>query len=282
MTAKKKSSQVKYFFRRLCFIIILLFIVWWYNNYTLKTVNVSVASENITSPVRIAVISDLHAHKHSISNDRIISKINKTDPDIILVMGDMYTRRSEWDLIEIPINLMASLVAENYPVYFVTGDHDTSEKYVSELEKSGVHVMNYKSEIIDINGNSIKIMGIDNVYYTKTFDLSTEFSNDENCYNILMAHIPNYKKFAGFGADLTVCADTHGGMVQLPFLGAMYDVLTKKWFPQLTSDEPVYDKGLFEYDGGYMFITSGIGDYPAPVRLFNRPEIAAVDIIPER
>lgn len=282
MTAKKKVSKTKYFLRRLCFIIVLLFISWWYNNYTLKIVSTSVSSENIANPMRIAVLSDLHAQNHGISNNKIISKIGKINPDIVLVMGDMYTRRSDQNLIKIPIKLMSSLVEEGYPVYFVTGDHDTSKSYVSRLRKAGVNVMNYREEITDINGNNLKIMGIDNVYYSSTFDLNNAFTLDENCYNILLAHIPNYKKFAEFGADLTVCADTHGGMIQLPFIGTMYDALTERWFPKLTSSDPVYDKGWFTYDGGAMFITSGIGDYPCPVRFCNRPEIVSIDIIPKR
>ena len=94
-----------------------------------------------------------------------------------------------------------------------------------------------------------------------------------------MAHIPNYEKFADFGADLTICADTHGGMIQLPFLGAVIDSATMKIFPELRGDT-VYDKGLFDYNGGTMFITSGIGVSPAPVRFNNRPEIAIIEISP--
>ena len=40
---------------------------------------------------------------------------------------------------------------------------------------------------------------------------------DRDCFSILLAHIPNYERFAAFRTDLTICADTHGGMVQLPF-----------------------------------------------------------------
>lgn len=282
MTEKKKVSKTKYFLRRCCFIIILLFVIWWYNNYTLKTVSTSVYSANIANPVRIAVLSDLHAHNHSISNNNIVNKIEKINPDIVFVVGDMYTRRSEWNIIKISVNLMSSLVEKGYPVYFVTGDHDISKKYISALQNTGVHVMNYREEIIEVNNSRLKIMGIDNVYYSSTFDLTNEFTVDESCYNILMAHIPNYQKFAEFGADLTVCADTHGGMVQFPFIGTMYDALTERWFPELTGGEPVYDKGWFEYEDGAMFITSGIGDYPYPVRFCNRPEIVSIDIIPER
>lgn len=283
MSQNKKKTKSKYFFRRLFAVIAVIFLIWWYNNYTLKINDTSISSAKVSSDIRIAVISDLHANGLGISNSNIISKVNKINPDIVFVLGDMYTRKSSWDLIEIPINLMKSLVDDGYPVYFSAGDHDRSEKYFTELEKVGVHVMNYREEVVNIKGNSLKIMGIDNAYYTSTFDVSNEFELDENSYNILMAHIPNYSKFAKFGADLTLCADTHGGIIQLPFgMGAVYDALTEKWFPKFTSNEKLYDKGWFGYDGGAMFITSGIGAHPVPARFNNRPEVVSIDIVPKR
>lgn len=283
MPQNNKKSKSKYFFRRLFAVITVIFLIWWYNNYTLKINDTSISSVKLSSNVRIAVISDLHATKYGISNSNIIDKVKKINPDIIFVLGDMYTRKSKWNLIEIPINLMESLVNYGYPVYFSAGDHDRSEKYFTELEKVGVHVMNYKEETINIKGNNLKIMGIDNAYYTPTFDVSNEFELDENCYNILLAHIPNYNKFAKFGADLTLCADTHGGIIQFPFgIGAAYDALTDKWLPKLTGSSTVYDKGWFGYDGGAMFITSGIGVYPVPARFNNRPEVVSINIKSER
>lgn len=283
MQQNKKKNKLKYLFRRLFVVFTAFVLVWWYNNYTIRINDTYISSEKMAENIRIALISDLHASKFGISNNNILDKINKINPDIVFVLGDMYTRRSEWNLIEIPINLMKSIVDDGYPVYFSSGDHDTSEQYISELEKAGVHVMNYKEETVSIKNNNLKIMGINNVYYTSTFDVKNAFEIDDSCYNILLAHIPNYRKFAQFGADLTLCADTHGGVIQLPFgLGSAYDALNSKWFPKLTGDRAVYDKGWFRYDGGAMFITSGIGAYPVPARFNNRPEVVSIDIIPKR
>lgn len=281
MAENKKKRRLKLRFRTILIILLLLLFVWWYNNYTLKTVSTSITSADISEPVRITLLSDLHATKTGIRNSTIINKVKKTEPDLIMVLGDMYTRKSSNDLIEIAVDLMKSLVEEGYPVYFVAGDHDTGVKYFSELETAGVHVMNYKSETIQVNNNSLHIMGIDNKYYSPTFDLTNEFSLDENSYNILLAHIPNYEKFAQFGADLTLCADTHGGMIQIPFIGAAYDVFSETFLPTLRTNKTIYDKGWFEYNGGAMFITSGIGANPVPARFNNRPEIVSIDILPE-
>ena len=222
----------------------------------------------------------MHASDFGISVDRIVSRMKKASPDIIIELGDMYTTGSSQKLMDMPVELTEKLTGEGFPVYFVSGEHDTDRKFIKNMTDAGAHVMNYESEIITVKGNRLRILGIDNVYYSDTFDLTNEFTLDDSCYNILLAHIPNYTKFARFGADLTLCADTHGGMIQLPFdMGPVYH--EGSWLPQLKSGETVYDKGCFDYKNGTMFITSGIGNSPFPARLNNRPEIAVIELIPE-
>lgn len=272
-TAKRKKSG-----RRFFIFIIFLVLVWWFNNYTLKTTYVKLTSGKVQNPIRLAVISDCHVTKHGISNKTILRRIIKSHPDIVLILGDMYSRQTS--LMQIPVDLTRDIIEKGYPVYFVTGDHDTDPSYIEAMQNVGAVLMNYNSCITEVNGNNIHLMGIDNIYYSPTFNLDNAFSLNPDCYNILMAHIPNYEKFSAFGTDLTICADTHGGMVQLPFLGAMIDSASMQWFPEIHGRK-IYDKGLFDYDGGTMFITSGIGVSPAPVRFNNRPEVAVIEISPE-
>lgn len=280
--AKKRPSP-KYAWRRICAVLLILTLIWWFNNYTIRDNKVNIYSGKVKQPFRIAVISDQHASSLRISNNTIARHIREADPDIVVMLGDMYTSGSPASLMNIPVKLTKSIVSDGYPVYFVSGEHDTERSYIAEMKKAGAHIMNYQSEKLDIKGNNVTIYGIDNVYYSDTFDLSNEFTLDKSSYNILLAHIPNYRKFADFGADLTLCADTHGCMVQLPFgLGPVFYSDEAAWFPRFTDkDMKVYDKGLFSYEGGEMFITSGLGAAPFPIRFNNRPEVAVLDILPE-
>ena len=280
--AKKKPSS-KYAWRRICAVLLILLLIWWFNNYTIRDNKVKIYSEKVKEPFRIAVISDQHASKPGISNKRIARHIREADPDIVVMLGDMYTSGSSASLMSIPVKLTETIVSDGYPVYFVSGEHDTERSYINDMKKAGAHIMNYKSEKLDIKGNKVTIYGIDNVYYSDTFDLSREFTLDKSCYNILLAHIPNYEKLSKFGADLTLCADTHGCMVQLPFgLGPVFYSDKATWFPRFTDKEmKVYDKGIFSYEGGEMFITSGLGASPFPIRFNNRPEVAVLDILPD-
>lgn len=274
---KRKKSKLKKF---PVFIIILIFF-WWYNNYTLKINRETISSEKISQPVKLAVLSDYHVHGLSISKKRILKKLDRINPDAVIILGDMYSTGSSESDVNRAVDLIAE-IADKYTAYFVSGEHDQSESYLASIAENGGRVMNYREETLEIRGNKINILGIDNVHYTSTFDLNNEFSLNNDSYNILLAHIPNYEKFADFGADLTLCADTHGGMVRLPFIKSVYDSERRRFFPSLTQNEVIYDKGLYEYKGGSMFITSGIGDSPAPVRFFNRPEIVSLDILPKR
>lgn len=272
---KKKKRGRKF----MLFIIIVLFI-WWFNNFTLKTSNFIIYSDKVSSDFRIAVISDLHASEYGISNKTILKSVEKAKPDIVFMLGDMYSRDGEWEQMKIPIDLTEMIVTSGYPVYFVPGEHDTAQKFIDGMSSAGAHVMDYKSEIINVNGNNVEILGIDNVYFSSTFNLNNAFTLTDGCYSILMAHIPMYEQYSSFGANLTICGDTHGGIIQLPFsLGPAYYSETNEWFPELSGyRSDVFDKGLFPYTGGNMFITSGIGAHPIAARLNNRPEIAVIDI----
>lgn len=270
---KKRKNQI------IIFLIILL--VWWFNNYTLKTERVKLESAKIHSDIKFAVISDMHADCGGISKETIAQRVISNKPDAVFIIGDMFTSDADDEEKHIPVELTEMLIENGLSVYFVTGDHDNMDsRYLADMQNLGAHLMNYESEYIDIGGDLIRIIGIDNAYYSDTFDLRNAFTLDSGIYTVLLAHIPKYDSFAQFGADLTICGDTHGGMVQIPFgFGPVYDSETNAKLPKIRFPEmKIYDKGMFEYSGGGMFISSGTGLYPAPVRFNNRPEIDIIEV----
>ena len=148
------------------------------------------------------------------------------------------------------------------------------------LKQNGVNVLDYKKEEITINDTKINLYGITNQYYSPTFNLKNEFEINKEEYNILLAHISNFEKFEEFGIDLSLCGDTHGGEIRLPFIGAVIN--RGIWFPEIRKDIENIDvkcvKGLYKRNDSYLFVSSGLGSYPIGVRLFNRPEIAVIKL----
>lgn len=281
---KSKKKKKKINAKKLLIFILVILLIWVFNNFTVKQTRVNVFSDKIRTEFKIAVISDMHISFFGPSIDSVIKKIDKGEPDLVCILGDMYSNGDENEHMSEAVELAEGIIDCGYPVYFVPGEHDNENEYIDMLRDAGVKVMDYKEEYITIGANEIQILGIDNVYFSPTFDLNNAFSLSGNRFSLLLAHIPNYEAYSEFGADLTVCGDSHGGIIQLPFgKGPAYDSDTGTWFPELfNSRSDIYDKGLFPYTGGNMFITSGLGAYPVPARLNNRPEVAFITVSPQQ
>ena len=253
-----------------------VFCLWLFSTFTLTTTEVEIKSEKIKDEIIIVQITDLHGSDFGMNNSFIINKIEKAEPDFVVITGDMYTRGSDEGR-NTALKLM-SKIGEKYNTYFVNGEHDNEDGFITELKENNINVLDYKSEDITIGKTGIRLYGITNVYYTPTFDLANEFTLDESKYNILLAHITNKEAFADFGMDLCICGDTHGGQVRLPFIGGLYG--TNGWLPELR-DKNAFVKGLYKYENTSFFISSGLGNYPIPLRFMNRPEIAVIKLMPK-
>ena len=229
----------------------------------------------IKDNIKIVQITDLHGAKFGLNNSFLLNKIDKEKPDIVVVTGDMYTYGSETGK-KVAADLMKRLTRK-YKTYYVNGEHDNNEEFKKELLKNNVHVMDYKKENLKFGDTEICLYGINTVNYSSTYDLNNEFKINDEKYNILLAHIENKKAFTDFGIDLSICGDTHGGQVRLPLLGEIYDNSSGRLFEEKINCE-TFVKGLYEYNGKKIFVSSGLGNYPIPVRLFNRPEIAVIKL----
>lgn len=276
MKKNKRKKKKNGSFRWLVFSFA-VFCLWLFSTFNLKTTEVEIKSEKIKDEITIVQITDLHGSDFGMNNSFIINKIEKAEPDFVVVTGDMYTRGSNEGK-NTALKLM-SKIGEKYSTYFVNGEHDNEEDFIAELKESNVSVLDYKSEDITIGKTDIRLYGITNVYYSPTFDLGNEFTLDKSKYNILLAHISNKEAFASFGIDLCICGDTHGGQVRLPFIGGLYG--TSGWLPELR-DENAFVKGLYKHENTDFFISSGLGNYPIPLRFMNRPEIAVIKLVPEK
>jgi predicted MPP superfamily phosphohydrolase len=257
-------------------IVMLLLPIWYFNNFSIKINEQTINSSKVISDIHIAVLSDIHGVEFGTDNEVLINKIKTISPDLIFVLGDMYSR-GKTEKIDQTIELL-KVLTDIADVYIITGDHDTDESYKSSLiELKGVHFLNYDKEDVTVNGNRLCIYGINNVYFTDTFDLNHAFEEpDSSKLNILLAHIPSIDSYKSFDVDIIFSGDTHGGMIRLPFLGGLY--YKGYILPKITYSGTITDKGMYRFDNKTLFVTSGMGDYPLPLRLNNRPEICSITI----
>jgi predicted MPP superfamily phosphohydrolase len=270
---KNKSKSKKNF---LIILIPLLIAIWVFNNFTIRNVEKTLISDKINSDVKIAVISDLHSFSYGKDNKIILSRIREAEPDLIFVLGDMYSK-GQTSKIDSTVNFISSL-SEITEVCIVTGDHDYDKEYKEKLKTlQKVNLLNYEYKDLDINGNEIRVYGIDNVYFSSTFDLHNEFDEpDKRKLNILLSHIPSIRHYGNFGFDYIFSGDSHGGLIRIPLIGGIY--FNGYILPEITYYDTVTDKGLYEFENTGLFVTSGLGHYPLPLRFNNRPEICFITI----
>lgn len=273
---KRRKSKKNGSFRCLVFAFV-VFCLWIFSTFTICTNELEIRNEKINDEITIVHISDLHGSVFGINNSSIIKAIERAEPDFVVATGDMYTRGSDEGKMT-ALRLMKN-ISKDYTVYYVNGEHDNDESFFDELRKNNVKVLDYKCEDLTIGETKIRLYGITNVYYSPTFDLKNEFALDEGKYNILLAHTSNKEAFADFGMDLCLCGDTHGGQVRLPFIGGLYG--TNGWLPEV-ADKDAFVKGLYKYENTDFYISSGLGNYPIPLRFLNRPEVAVIKLVSDK
>ncbi|MBR2152724.1 MAG: metallophosphoesterase [Clostridia bacterium] len=254
----------------------LLSAFWGYENFTFKVDTVEIQSSKIQNEVKIVHLSDLHGAKYGKDNSILVKSIEKQSPDFIVATGDMFSSTKKEEQMSTAVNLLSTL-ATKYPVYFVAGEHDRDDEYITQLKNAKVKVI--ENERIDI-GN-ITLYGTNRVYFPEGYDVSEDFESlNKEKFNLLLAHVPQFEYYTNFGFDLVLSGDTHGGIADIPFVGiANYD---GEWFPERNqsfdeNDTPI--KGLYKgNDISYTYVSGGLGNYPAPVRFMNRPEYGVITL----
>ena len=255
-----------------------------HSNLFLKTTEYNLKSDRIEKKIKIVLISDLHNKEYGTDNSELVNKIKEQQPDFIAVAGDMVTRNYINDDIMKSLLTKISKVA---PVYCCLGNHerDIADKidFKSDITACGATLLDNESTIFTTKGgDKILIGGMSDFpfyeydapdYDTPEAHFWEKFKTDsENCYSVLLHHQPEYiKDIVGTSKiDLVLCGHTHGGLVQIPFVGGVI-VPNQGLFPQ-------YDKGEFLFDNTTMIISAGLGvSNPVP-RFNNQPEICVINI----
>lgn len=268
-------------------ILLFLLIFVYYQNNALQ-VNHYVSSSTKIPPsfdqYKIVHLSDLHSKRFYKNQSRLVNKVRKATPDMIVFTGDVVDQKRYNE--ENSMMLMQELV-EIAPVYFVTGNHEWwSGKYDSlerKLIDTGVHVLRNGREEVFVDQDSIHLIGIDDPAIDRS--LGEEQVTEEaikiaidglemESYTILLAHRPeHFSLYVHNGFDLILAGHAHGGQFKLPFVGGV--VAPNQGF------FPTYVSGKYEEENSTMIVNRGLGNSIIPIRLFNRPEIGVVTLISE-
>ena len=117
----------------LLLIIALIASLWYFNNYSLRLTEQTIYSDKVKNDVKIALVSDLHGVKFGKNNRKISELVKAQSPDLIFVLGDMYTQ-NHTEQIDTAVSLIAEL-SQFADTYIITGDHDTDQVYKDKINE---------------------------------------------------------------------------------------------------------------------------------------------------
>ena len=281
---------MKKFFIIIGAIILALFVtlvIWGvYCDNTIAITNYCVNNTKNDAKLKFVVITDLHNKEYGEKNADLADLVKEQNPDFIAVCGDMVNRG---DPDTTKMKDVLEKLSKIAPTYCCLGNHerDNAAKFgtdfKSETNSTGAVLLDNEYIKFTKNGKSVLIGGMSDYpyyeFYTPDDDVPSrtlweEFAEKaKNNFTILLHHQPEYiaEDAKKTDIDLIVCGHTHGGQIQLPFIGGVI-APNQGLFPK-------YDKGEFDLDGTKMIVCAGLSNTVFIPRINNQVEIGVVTVV---
>ena len=242
-----------------------------YSQYTSK----------VSSPIRLAVIADLHSAWYGEKQEVLLETIAAQKPDLLLLVGDIVDDRLPRDGAE----TLLQQIGRAYPCYYVTGNHEFWSGDVQEIKdyirSCGIQVLEGDTLPVQVNGETLSVSGVDDPdrnledigCWSRQLDACKK-ATDADCYSVLLSHRPErVEDYRGSGFDLVLSGHAHGGQVRIPGLVNGIYAPNQGVFPS-------YAGGEYPLGETKMIVSRGLSKKILP-RIANRPELVVVDILPD-
>jgi predicted MPP superfamily phosphohydrolase len=202
-----------------------------------------------------------------------VARANRISRDAVICTGDYVHERNSTGQIDTVWPLLAQLEAP-LGVFSILGNHDhwaDTERSQYWLNRTGQD-LRHKVFPIEKGGERIWLAGAGDIWEDhRDLDELLHAVPDSEC-RIVLAHNPDSAdtEFSS-RIDLMISGHTHGGQVNIPFVGT----------PVLPVRNKNYSSGLKRSPrGAHVFISRGIGWAILPVRFNCYPEIAVLELFP--
>jgi uncharacterized protein len=222
---------------------------------------------------RIVQISDFHIGTWATADilAQAILEVNRQKPDLVAITGDFVTHDPELfapAMIELlrDINTSDGVVA-------ILGNHDhwANPEIVRDiLKNAGVKDLSNTVYRIQRGKSQLHIAGVDD-QIEKLDDLSSVLGQlPPEGSAILLAHEPDFAIHSDKSRrfDLQLSGHTHGGQVNLPYIGPVILPTYGKKFPS----------GLYKLDHMFLYTNRGLGTADLQIRYNCKAEITVFDL----
>lgn len=227
--------------------------------------------------MKIAVLTDLHVgapHAGPEKLRRIVALVNEEQPDLILILGDLVIQDVVGGDFVAPERIADELknLRATHGVVAVLGNHDwwlDGNRVGAALRAAGVTVLENQALRRERGGRAFWIAGVADLW-TREPDVAGTVRQVESADPVLLiTHNPDIFPDVPARVSLTIAGHTHGGQVNLPFVGR---IVVPSQFGQR------YAMGHIVEGGRHLFVSGGVGTSIIPVRFRVPPEVIVLTL----
>ena len=267
------------------------------------------SSLKVNNTIRIIQVSDLHSCTYGTDNSKLMDRVRKLKPDLILYTGDCVDSTAE--SID-SVVYMCTELAKVAPSYYIFGNNEVERYYndpltqdsldkkfgfddnnrdpkkllemtdalTEQLEAGGTKVLKNQADTITIGSTQVDIYGVltsnPSSFWSYAGESFDEYIyNDTNNLKITAFHEPTVlEEYSPFSwGDIMLAGHTHGGTAKIPMLGPVY-AHDSGILPERSGH---YIYGRYDVLGRPLIVSSGLENTNL-LRINNEPEIVIVDI----
>lgn len=264
----------------------------YYQNNFLKVTDITLHAD-IKHALNFIQLSDLHSKEFGKNNSKLEKRIFSLNPDIIFATGDIIdSNLKNMD------KILTFLIKLNKrcPVVYIPGNNECRTKELNyilkTLKENNVLALSNEFATIFINNQELNILGlsehlnystklgferIKETYHLEGYEALLNNLESKNGFKILLSHYPEKFSLKGdysnYKFHLMLSGHAHGGQFILPYLGGL--------FAPGQGILPKFYCGLYNGKHNNLIVSRGLGNSGFPLRLFNRPDIVNITILPK-
>ena len=215
--------------------------------------------------LKIAHITDLHAHGPRRRHGKIADLLRQVRPDMIVCTGDYVTR---WHHSNNAPQVLAEIRAAVDPplgVFGVHGNHDLPElrDQLQSLDITWLdnQVHRFQQLPLEIGGADTDYYnGPDSVALAEQLGCDQQVSPRRRSVRLVLCHLPTFLPAAAdLGTDIMFAGHTHGGQIRLPGGLALRN----------STDMPLgLTAGVLRHRNTVCCTSRGVGEVLLPIRVF--------------
>ncbi len=232
--------------------------------------------------LRAVVLSDVHATRYGVSQQKLMDRVATQNPDMILITGDLFDERRDFR----PAFETASGAVAVAPTFYVRGNHEARlrgyhhAQILRDLRRMGIVTPFGAGEVRQLRGIPVTVCGVSDpecvgeAHSAREFASASEFcTSHPDVLSILLVHRPAPLSYlAGHGFDAVFAGHAHGGQWRIPGLVNGLYAPGQGFLPQ-------YAGGLYCADGTAEIISRGLSRMFLYPRLCNPPELVVTDFV---